>query len=132
MLIHRHRRLGLPLVMVCLLLSAACNRRVPEPPDRPRLTPQVILRDVTFRSVALNRDMQYRVVLPVSIAAGQKLSVVYLLHGGGGGFRDWTNYSDVAPFAESGLLLVMPEGCSSYYTNSVDQPQDRYRRLRRE
>jgi putative tributyrin esterase len=70
--------------------------------------------------------MPYRVVLPVSVASGQKLPVVYLLHGGGGGFRDWTNDSDVARFAESGLLLVMPEGGSSYYTNAVDPPQDRY------
>ena len=52
--------------------------------------------------------------------------MVYLLHGGGGGFRDWSNYSDVARFAEAGLLLVMPEGESSYYTNAVDPPQDRY------
>jgi len=36
------------------------------------------------------------------------------------------NYSDVARFAESGLILVMPEGASSYYTNAVDPPQDRY------
>jgi putative tributyrin esterase len=70
--------------------------------------------------------MPYRVVLPAKNGPGQKLPVVYLLHGGGGGFRDWTNDSDVARFAESGLLLVMPEGASSYYTNSVEQPQDRY------
>ena len=31
---------------------------------------------------------------------------MYLLHGGGGGFRDWSNDSDVARFAESGLLLA--------------------------
>jgi putative tributyrin esterase len=92
----------------------------------PRLTPNVTLRDVTFSSAALNRDMQYRVVLPVSVAPGQKLPVVYLLHGGGGGFRDWTNDSDVARFAETGLVLVMPEGGSSYYTNAVDPPRDRY------
>ena len=70
--------------------------------------------------------MQYRVVLPVSVPPGQKLPIVYLLHGGGGGFRDWTTDSDVAHFAESGLVLVMPEGGSSYYTNAVDPPQDRY------
>jgi putative tributyrin esterase len=58
--------------------------------------------------------------------AGHKLPVVYLLHGGGGGFRDWSNYSDVASFAERGLLLVMPEGESSYYTNAVNPPQDRF------
>jgi S-formylglutathione hydrolase FrmB len=51
---------------------------------------------------------------------------VYLLHGAGGGFRDWSNYSDVAQFAERGFILVMPEGNSSYYTNAVDPPQDRY------
>ncbi|HXZ79155.1 MAG TPA: alpha/beta hydrolase-fold protein [Terriglobales bacterium] len=54
------------------------------------------------------------------------MPVVYLLHGGGGGFRDWTNYSDAARFAELGLILVMPEGDSSYYTNSAEHPQDRY------
>lgn len=84
------------------------------------------MRDVTFHSAALGHDMQYRVILPVNLAAGQKLPVVYLLHGGGGGFRDWSNYSDVARFAESGLILVMPEGADSYYTNAVDRPQGRY------
>jgi len=84
------------------------------------------MRDFTFRSVALNRDMQYRVVLPANIAAGARLPVVYLLQGGGGGFRDWSNYSDVARFAERGLILVMPEGDESYYVNAVERPQDRY------
>ena len=83
------------------------------------------MQDVTFHSVALNRDMPYRVVLPAT-RAGQKLPVVYLLHGGGGGFRDWTNDSDVAGFAEQGLILVMPEGNSSYYVNSATRPDDRY------
>jgi putative tributyrin esterase len=123
----RHRRSCGALLAAILLLSAACKKRdATEPPDHPRLTPSVALRDVTFRSAALNRDMQYRVVLPVSVPPGQKLPIVYLLHGGGGGFRDWTNDSDVAHFAESGLVLVMPEGGSSYYTNAVDPPQDRY------
>jgi putative tributyrin esterase len=84
------------------------------------------MSDVTFRSAALGRDMPYRVVLPASITPGQKLPVVYLLHGGGGGYRDWTNYSDVAKYAEAGLILVMPEGNSSYYTNSAEHPEDRY------
>lgn len=70
--------------------------------------------------------MVYRIVLPISMATGSKLPVVYLLHGGGGGFRDWSNYSDVARFAERGLILVMPEGDESYYTNSAEHLQDRY------
>ena len=112
---------------VALLLLTACNKKKAEAqPDNPRLTPKVTMRDITFHSVALNREMQYRVILPTTIAAGQKLPVVYLLHGGGGGFRDWSNYSNVAEFAERGLILVMPEGGSSYYTNSAERSQDRY------
>ena len=84
------------------------------------------MNDVTFRSASLGREMPYRIVMPSSITPGQKLPVIYLLHGGGGGYRDWTNYSDVANYAESGLVLVMPEGGSSYYTNSAEHPEDRY------
>jgi putative tributyrin esterase len=121
----------LRFVIVCLcaisLLLSVCNRKKQEAqPDHPRLTPNVAMRDVTFRSAALNRDMQYRVVLSESIAAGVKLPVVYLLHGGGGGFRDWSNYSDSARFAERGLILVMPEGNDSYFVNAAERPQDRY------
>lgn len=64
--------------------------------------------------------------MPSQLPSGKKLQVVYLLHGGGGGFRDWSKYSDVAGFAALGLVLVMPEGGSSYYANAVDPPQDRY------
>ena len=110
-----------------LIVSASCGRNEqPAPADHPRLTPGVVLKDVTFHSAALNRDVPYRVVLPLKITPGTTLPVVYLLHGGGGGFHDWSNYSDVARFAERGLILVMPEGASSYYTNSATRPQDRY------
>ena len=115
------------LLTVLLLLSAGCRKKdVAQPTDHPRLTSNVTLRDVTFRSVSLNRDMQYRVILPASMEPGRKLPAVYLLHGRDGGFRDWSNDSDVGRFAETGLVLVMPEGDLSYYTNAVDPPQDRY------
>jgi len=114
------------LLFVGLGLVSCSKSGQPPAPDRPRLTSGVRMIDVTFHSVALNRDMPYRAILPVSIAPNRKLPVLYLLHGGGGGFHDWSNYSDVASYAERGLILVMPEGNSSYYTNSADRPQDRY------
>jgi putative tributyrin esterase len=70
--------------------------------------------------------MTYRVLMPAVIPSGTKLSVVYLLHGGGGNFRDWSNFSDVARFAQHDLILIMPDGDESWYTNSADHPQDRY------
>ena len=114
------------LSFLAAILLAGCSRSQPPKLDHPRLTPSVVLRDVSFHSVSLNRDMPYRVVLPAQIIPGTKLPTVYLLHGGGGDFREWSNDSDVARFAEDGLILVMPEGNSSYYTNSASAPQDRY------
>ena len=115
------------LLLFALVAITSCTKHEePPPPDHPRLIPGVKMIDVTFHSPALNRDMQYRVVLPSNVAPNQKLPVLYLLHGGGGGFHDWSNYSDVAGYAVRGLILVMPEGNSSYYTNSADRPQDRY------
>src|SRR6201999_2417529 len=108
------------------LAFTSCSQEKPAKPfvDHPQLIAGVKLVDVTFHSAALDRDMQYRAMLPAQIIAGQKLPVIYLLHGNDGGFRDWSNYSDVAKYAEQGLILIMPEGNSSYYMNSFDHPQD--------
>lgn len=114
------------VLAAALFLLTGCNRQPPPRPDHPRLTPNVMLQDVVFRSHSLGREIAYRVILPRGISNTQKLPVVYLLHGGGGDFREWSNDSDVAGFAEKGLILVMPEGESSYYTNAVERPHDRF------
>jgi S-formylglutathione hydrolase FrmB len=117
---HRGRSLALLVVAASL---GGCGKGLA---DHPRLTVNVELRDVTFHSKSLEREVSYRVILPASLRPGQKLQVVYLLHGAGGGFRDWSNHSDVARFAGQGLLLVMPNGASSYYANAVSPSWDRY------
>ena len=116
----------------CLLLCAQLGPYLPaikdmgSPPDHPRLTAQVAMQDVTFRSAALQRDMPYRVLVPAFVPPGRKLPVVYLLHGGGGGnFHDWSNYSDVAHFAEQGLILVRPEATNPNYRNPAERPEGR-------
>jgi putative tributyrin esterase len=114
------------LLTVILFVVIGCQKKQDAPPDHPRLTANVSLRDVTFHSAALNRAMLYRVIMPLHIAGEARLPVVYLLHGAGGNFRDWSNYSDVTGFAEQGLILVMPEGDDSYYANSIERPRDRY------
>jgi putative tributyrin esterase len=114
------------IVMVTVWLLIPRRRPAASIDDRPRLAAGVVMRDVTFFSESLHRDMQYRVFAPEG-AGTRRLLVVYLLHGGGGnGFRDWSNYSDVVQFASRGLLLVMPQGDYSYYTNAALRPQDRY------
>src|SRR5437899_12599129 len=118
----RKRGLLWLVVGAAIVLLAAwgitASRPKPSPPiaDHPRLAPGLVMRDVTFRSHALQRDMQYRVLMPESPGQG-KLAVIYLLHGGDGTFRDWSNYSDVAQYAARDFILVMPQGDYSYYTN---------------
>jgi len=105
---------------------SACHRTPQVQPDHPQLAAGVRMQDVTFHSAALGREMPYRAFLPANLAAGQQLPVVYLLHGGGGGFRDWSNNSDVAQYTLQGIILVMPEGNSSYFMNAVEAAQDKY------
>jgi putative tributyrin esterase len=113
--------------ILCLILFlTACHRKPQERPDHPRLAPGVQLQDVEFYSKALGRNMPYRVFLPEKVHPGEQLPVIYLLHGGGEGFRNWSNESDVARYARAGLILVMPEGDESYYMNEVESPQNRF------
>jgi len=116
-------RLLLGLALICL---AGCHSKNLETPDHPRIASNVTLRDVTFKSSALGREMRYRVLLPAVVPTARKLAAVYLLHGVGGSFRDWSNYSDVARYAEANLILVMPQGDNSYYVNAAERPNDRY------
>jgi putative tributyrin esterase len=119
-------RLRYTVLSLCLI-ALACNRKQEATTiDTPRLTANVTIRDVTFHSEALRRDVQYRVVLHAKINTRDKFPVIYLLHGNGGNFQDWSNYSDVAQFAERRLILVMPEGHSSHYVNAAEVPEDRY------
>ena len=117
------------LVVTAALLSSlaflSCKGKTTETVDHPRLSPNVVLRDVVFHSPALGREMQYRIAFPSSNATHQTFPVIYLLHGGGGSFRDWSNYSDVTSFAKTNVL-VMPQGDYSYYVNSAQNPSDRY------
>jgi putative tributyrin esterase len=110
------------------LLLSGCQRaeELPMNEDRPHIAAGVTMRDVRFSSVALEREMPYRVFLPEHVTKGMKLPVVYLLHGRGPDFRDWSNSSDVSKYALQGLILVMPEGNSSFYLNAAKIPKDKY------
>ena len=123
----RIRLFAASMLITSCVVVCGCRKNSPvAPPDSPRTPKNVTLCDLTFHSAALNRDMQYRAVLPAGTAQKQPLPVLYLLHGGGGGFHDWSNYSDVAALAEKGWVVVMPEGNSSYYVNAFEPAQDRY------
>jgi putative tributyrin esterase len=79
-------------------------------------------RDVTnqtFASAALKRDMPYRVILPDGYDSGTaRYPVLYLLHGHGGSYWNWTERTYLLEHARTRpLIIVMPEGENSWYVN---------------
>ena len=117
----------LSIVPLCGALAiVGCRPDAQHRPEHPYVANGVVMKDVVFHSAALNREMPYRVFLPGHINAGTKLAVVYLLHGGNGSFRDWSDDSTVSNYSTKNLILVMPEGEFSYYMNAAENPADRF------
>lgn len=119
--------LCLCIFSVGMVLMAGCKSEG----ESEYVAPGVRMQDLRFHSAALGREMPYRVFLPEKIPVGERLPVVYLLHGRGPDYHDWSVHSDVSKYAASGvgnagLILVMPEGGESFYLNAALRPRDRY------
>jgi putative tributyrin esterase len=113
-------------VLAALAVFAGCHRGQLTDVARPRSFPGVASEEVTFHSSALDRDVMYGVYMPKDSAGDKRYSVVYLLHGCGGSFRDWTSDSDVGAYAAKGLILVTVDGDCSYYMNAALDARGRY------
>jgi len=84
------------------------------------------LMDGTMHSATLSMDLPYRVYLPPGYnSSGARYPVLYMLHGGGSGYVEWTEKSHLGNitdyFITSGqippLIIVMPEADHSFYMN---------------
>jgi enterochelin esterase-like enzyme len=94
------------------------------------VTPGGTSEDHTFHSATLGRQMPYRVYLPpgyhTPARAAQRYQTIYLLHGMGGRYDEWSGYGleEVAnqllrsgEFSHS--IVVMPQGGLGYWMNQV-------------
>lgn len=86
------------------------------------------LREDTVQSAALGRPMKYRVLVPEDYDRSQRrYPVLYLLHGLGGDYTDWTTRSNVAEYSRTlPLIIVMPDGHNAWYTNSDEGAYETY------
>jgi S-formylglutathione hydrolase FrmB len=114
------------VAIAALAVFAGCHRAQLALADHPRDFPDSVSKDETFYSSALDRNMTYRVYLPQNVSAGKRSPAIYLLHGCGTSFRDWSNYSDVGAYAAKGFILVMVDGACSYYANAALNSKDKY------
>jgi putative tributyrin esterase len=104
--------------------SSTAETRASEPPSRGTLT----VKNETFHSASLDRDMHYRIFLPQNYAQpNRRFPVLYLLHGIYGKFTDWDTQSRLRHYAQNlDLIIVMPDAGDSWYVNSATAPQNRY------
>jgi putative tributyrin esterase len=94
-----------------------------------------LLSSATVQNLRLNsklmaREMPYRVVLPANYSSSNETvfyPVIYLLHGLGGHFDNWTDKTKLTQYAAGyGVIIVTPEGGDGWYTDSGSVPADRY------
>lgn len=80
------------------------------------------LREDSFHSSALGRQMKYRVLVPQGYDSSlRRYPVLYLLHGLTGDYKDWTTRTNLAEHSRMlQLIIVMPDGENSWYTNAAD------------
>ncbi|WP_176059343.1 alpha/beta hydrolase family protein [Paraburkholderia sp. BCC1876] len=88
-------------------------------------------RVVTIPSAAMHKSLEATVVLPDQYRRGKaadRFPVVYLLHGSGGDYTDWTSNSHIGKLADRyHVILVMPDGGhESWYIDSPVDPRSRY------
>jgi S-formylglutathione hydrolase FrmB len=84
-----------------------------------------------LKSALMGREMAYRVILPPDygskLGASRRYTTVFLLHGLGGHFDNWTEKTALAGSRHGQtFIMVMPEGGDGWYTDSVSTPADKY------
>jgi putative tributyrin esterase len=110
------------LVLLGLLLHIPAHVELQSPRAQNRL------REDSVQSPALRREMKYRVLVPEDYDRSQRrYPVLYLLHGLGGDYTDWTMRTNVAEYSRTlPVIIVMPDGHNAWYTNSEEGAYETY------
>lgn len=86
----------------------------------------LLLTDSAYSSV-LQRMKTFEIMLPQGYDTARRYPVLYLLHGWGGGYKDWSSKTHLAEdVAWYDLIVVMPDGENSWYVNSAVNPRGRF------
>jgi len=112
-----------PVAVLLVLLAAASISAQLKTPPRARI------QTIKFESKLIGATLPYRAILPVdyNTATTTRFPVLYLLHGLGGHYTDWTTRTNVADYAaQYQLIIITPEGNDSWYVDSAGVASDKY------
>lgn len=119
-------------VFILLLLAAAFLPAAAQPAAQVAAPPRPIVNLAESReldSKLMVRKMPYFVVTPGKYTANStdRFPVIYLLHGLTGSHKNWVEKTKLVQYvANSGFIVVTPEGNNGWYTDSVSVPNDKY------
>jgi S-formylglutathione hydrolase FrmB len=132
----KNSRFGFIFVLLAVLVPAAhlCAQAPAKPLPLPAIAPAVLdvrdIRTLKLNSKLMGREMPYRVILPVNYNNANETvlyPVIYLLHGLGGHFDNWTDKTKLGQYSIGfNCIIVTPEGGDGWYTDSVSVSNDRY------
>ncbi len=83
---------------------------------------------IAVYSNSMKRDIMCTVLTPDNMPSGEKLPVVYMLHGHGNDYLSWSNREPVRELVdEYSVIVVSPDGgYNSWYWDSPINPEVRY------
>jgi S-formylglutathione hydrolase FrmB len=88
-----------------------------------------VIEQRTVKSIIMNRDVKYTIYLPADYDVSERsYPVVYLLHGYTDDNTGWLQFGEINRYADKAIadgtippmIIVMPNGDSSWYINSFD------------
>ncbi len=86
--------------------------------------------EARHQSRLLAREVSYRIILPADYKPLEKkrFAVIYLLHGRGGNYKDWTNLTKITEYSlPYNFIIVMPDGGKeSWYADNINLPNENY------
>jgi putative tributyrin esterase len=116
-------------IRTALLIAVALILLAPAKAGSAQRGARATVETVQFHSTLVGKTLPYNVVLPADyrVSRNTRYPVLYLLHGLTGHYSDWLTRSNVADYASKyRLIVVMPEGNNSWYTDSATAPSEKY------
>jgi putative tributyrin esterase len=117
-------------VLTAHLFAQAPQKLHPFPQSTTAIFDVRDIRTLKLNSKLTGREMSYRVILPTSYNNSNETifyPVIYLLHGLGGHFDNWTEKTNLGQYSLGfQCIIVTPEGNDGWYTDSVSVPNDKY------
>jgi S-formylglutathione hydrolase FrmB len=118
----------LAILLLSISAPSFAQGKAPAQPKPDRVRHSVTLRDATFHSTSLNRDVHYRILLPANYESSERrYPTLFLLHGLYGDDQNWTTRTNLVNYARDlNLIIAMPDAGNSWYVNSATDPADKF------